>query len=84
MTQLFYVNKAIFFQTGNKYDGVYDESKFVDRPIMTVSLKISDGKLVFHPTLDDTRACLQRCLNSIIEASHHFPRIEKLLFPGLQ
>ncbi|THD19780.1 Dynein heavy chain axonemal [Fasciola hepatica] len=69
---------------GNAFEDVYDELKFLRRPLLLIRLRVSDPKIVFTPTFRDTRDCILRCFQAITDAADGLPRVEVDVFPELR
>ncbi|CAH8561622.1 unnamed protein product [Schistosoma turkestanicum] len=62
-------------QNENKFEEQYDELKFLHKSPLLLKLHISDPKIIFIPSFQETRDCLLNCFQAITNAAENLPRV---------
>ncbi|KAL0279081.1 UNVERIFIED_CONTAM: hypothetical protein PYX00_000712 [Menopon gallinae] len=75
----------VHHRDGNYYEPPYRDLLFINLPLVTVVVKNHPDTdiLYFDPSMDAVREVIRRCFLKMIKVNLGLPRVERVLFPGL-
>lgn len=75
----------IRFQDGNYYEEPYEDFMFINISLITTQVKNNEGTtdLYLDPSMREIRDLLYRCFTKVINVNKNIPRVEAILFEGL-